>query len=97
MATPLSMGGAWLIGLSSVIEQMLAIDTSKKDTLKVKKILVGKWIDDKLAPIEKDIRNTESFETAISQAKNIKENFSTNLTIFQGKQRCFQGTSRKMA
>ncbi len=63
------------------------IDTSKKDTLIVKKILVGKWIDDKLAPIEKDIRNTESFETAISQAKNIKENFATNLNLLQGKNR----------
>ena len=41
MATPLSMGGAWLIGLSSVIEQMLAIDTSKKEIGKVNELNVG--------------------------------------------------------
>ena len=63
------------------------VDTSKKDTLKIKKIAAGKWIDAKIDPMDKDIRNLESYEAAISQAKNIRDQFSTNNDIFQGKQR----------
>jgi lipopolysaccharide export system permease protein len=63
------------------------IDTTKKDSVKVKKILAGKWIDAKIVPMEKDMRNMESYEVAISQAKNLRDQFSTNTDIFLGKRR----------
>lgn len=68
-------------------KQVIIKDTTKKDSVKVKKILAGKWIDDKIAPMEKDVRNLESYEIAISQAKTLRDQFQTNTDIFLGKRR----------
>ncbi len=68
-------------------KQIVVKDTTKKDTVKVKKILAGKWIDTKIEHLDKDQKNMEFFEVAISQAKNLKDQFSTNNDVFKGKNR----------
>ena len=68
-------------------KQIVIIDTVKKETTKVKKILAGKWIDAKIAPLEKDLTNTEFYESASTQAKSLRDQFSTNNDIFLSKRR----------
>jgi lipopolysaccharide export system permease protein len=66
---------------------VVVADTTKKDSEKVKKILAGKWIDAKVDPLDKDMKNMEFYEVAISQAKNLRNQFSTNNDVFMGKKR----------
>jgi lipopolysaccharide export system permease protein len=52
-----------------------------------KKILAGKWVYEKIKPIENDNRSDDSFETAINQAKNIRDQFVTTVDIIKSKKR----------
>lgn len=58
-----------------------------KQGLDKKKILPGKWVNDKIKPLENDMRKDETFETAISQAKNIRDQFITTNDIIKSKKR----------
>ncbi|WP_435354978.1 LptF/LptG family permease [Emticicia sp. SJ17W-69] len=68
-------------------KQIVVVDTIKRDTVQVKKILAGKWIDSKFANLEKDKRSLETFEVAITQAKNLRDQLQTNTDIFLSKRR----------
>lgn len=61
-------------------------DTSKFAREK-KPIVAGKWANEKVAPFNTASKMGESFETAISQAKNIRDQFVTTVDIIKSKKR----------
>lgn len=61
-------------------------EISRNGVLK-KKILPAKWVYDKLNSIEKNNIIDESYETAINQAKNIRDQFITTIDIIKSKKR----------
>jgi len=62
------------------------IDTSKFAREK-KPILGGKWVYEKLKLLETTNGNIETYETSVSQAKNIRDQFSTTIDIIKTKKR----------
>jgi lipopolysaccharide export system permease protein len=58
-----------------------------RDGVLKKKILPNKWVYSKLKTIEKDNVIDETYETAINQAKNIRDQFVTTIDIIKSKKR----------
>lgn len=62
------------------------VDTSKLAREK-KPIVAGKWVNEKLKLGNDSYRKEEIFETSISQAKSIRDQFSTTIDILKSKKR----------
>ncbi len=62
------------------------VDTSKFAREK-KPVVGGKWVNEKLKVGENSYRLDETFETSISQAKNLRDQFTTTVDIVKSKKR----------